>query len=181
MGRKGDLSATAPSCVSMDRMAGTDFDTFCQENYPSVERLALFITGDRADAQEVAQETFVRAFSHWRKVSGLASPEAWSHRVAANLAISTARRARVRRAFVPDRPQVVDGPEPLDAELMDALRELSPAQRAVVVLRFVEDFSVEQVATRLDKAPGTVRALTAQAMARLRSRLRPEEIVHDAE
>jgi RNA polymerase sigma-70 factor (sigma-E family) len=162
-------------------MSVTDFDTFCQETYPSVERLALFITGDRSDAQEVAQETFARTFSHWRKVSRLTSPEAWTHRVAANLAISTARRARVRRAFVPDRPRIVDGPEPSDSELMEAIGELSPAQRAVVVLRFMEDLSIEQVASRLDKAPGTVRALTAQAMARLRSRLRQEEIVHDGE
>ena len=160
-------------------MADEDFDEFCRRSYPSVERVAMFIIGNRSEAEEVAQEAFVRAYSHWSRVRVLASPESWVRRVAANLAISAARRARVRRAFRAEVRETVQPVEPPDGELLRALGSLSPAQRTVVVLRFAYDLSVEQVASELNKAPGTVRALTAQGLKRLRERLDVKEVSHD--
>jgi RNA polymerase sigma-70 factor (sigma-E family) len=160
-------------------MTESDFDDFCRLHYRSIERLAVFVTGDRSEAQEIAQEAFARAFSHWKRVQGLEAPEAWVQRVAANLAISAARRARVRRAFVPERRQAEEQPQRLDGEIVKQLKALTPSQRAVVVLRFLEDRSVEQVATELGKAPGTIRALTAQAMKQLRAQIPLHEEVGD--
>jgi RNA polymerase sigma-70 factor (ECF subfamily) len=150
-------------------MTDRDFDGFCRQHYGSTERVAVFVTGDRSEAQEIAQEAFARAFAHWKKVQLLERPEAWVQRVAANLAISSVRRARIRRAFVPERLRAAEQPERLDVEIAEALMALTPSQRAVIVLRFLEDRSVEQVANELGKAPGTVRALTAQGMTKLRS------------
>ena len=161
-------------------MAGDDFDRFCRDAYPSIVRLAYFVSGDRHEAEEIAQETLARAFARWTRVRSLAAPEAWARRVAANLAISARRRTRVRMAHVPDRDRTVELPEPPDPALMDALRTLTPAQRVVVVLRYMDDRSVEDVAAELGKAPGTVRALAAQGAARLRARLTYEEVHDDA-
>jgi DNA-directed RNA polymerase specialized sigma24 family protein len=69
------------------------------------------------------------------------------------------------------------GPEPPAVELFDALRGLSPSQRAVVVLRYYSDQSIEDVAQVLGKRPGTVRALASQGLARLRASMQGE--VHD--
>lgn len=147
------------------------FDDLWREHFGPVCRTAFLIVGDPEEARDVAQEAFVRAFQHWRKVSRYDRPEAWVHRVAANLAISSVRRAR-RAARV--RADVHD-PEIPDAELMDALAILTPAQRAVVALRFYLDWTVEDVAQALGKRPGTIRALTHQGIERLRSQLKEEQ------
>jgi RNA polymerase sigma-70 factor (ECF subfamily) len=69
----------------------------------------------------------------------------------------------------------VHDPDIPDAELMDALTILTPAQRAVVALRFYLDWTVEDVAQALGKRPGTIRALTHQGIERLRSQLKEEQ------
>ena len=81
---------------------------------------------------------------------------------------------------MPERLRAAAQPEPFDTDLVKALMTLTPSQRAVVVLRFLEDRSVEQVASQLGKAPGTVRALTAQAMQRLRAEVPRREVEDDA-
>ncbi|MEX0984690.1 MAG: sigma-70 family RNA polymerase sigma factor [Actinomycetota bacterium] len=154
----------------MDRDA---FEELWTMFFPAVTRTAYLILGDAEEARDVAQDAFVRAFQHWRKVSGLDRPEAWVHRVATNLAISAARRRRPARAEPePSSP----GPEPPDAELLAALTALTPSQRAVIALRYHLDWSIEDTARALGKRPGTVRALTHQGMERLRRDLPREPL-----
>ncbi len=158
------------------------FERFCREEYPSVVRTAYLITGDREEALDVAQEAFARAYQRWRHVSKMNSAGGWVTRVAANLAISWRRRQRLGRREVGDPGAVLAAldPEPVGDDVMAALATLTPAQRAVVVLRFFADQSVEQTATALGKRPGTVRALTSQAMSRLREFFDVEEANDDA-
>jgi RNA polymerase sigma factor (sigma-70 family) len=156
------------------------FERLCRDEYPSVTRTAYLITGDREEAVDIAQEALARAYERWRVVSQLDRPGAWLQRVAGNLAISWRRRQRyVSRAAL----QIEDRADRLapgsDLDLMEALQFLSPAQRAVVVLRYYADQPIDQVAKALDKQPGTVRALASQGLARLREFLR-EEVDDDA-
>jgi RNA polymerase sigma-70 factor (sigma-E family) len=161
----------------MDRFG---FEQFCRAHYTSVVRTAYLITGDSQEAYDIAQEAFSRAYERWRSVSAMDRPEAWVNRVASNLAVSWWRRRRLRRARATLDRGVVAPPSIPDPELTAALRELSPAQRAAVVLRFYADRSIEEVAGALGKRPGTVRALTAQGIARLRVLLEEDsEEVHD--
>lgn len=163
------------------------FEALCRREYPAVVRTAFLITSDREEAVDVAQEAFARAFQHWRKVSVMDRPGAWVQRVASNLAISFRRRRR----FWPgtgDAPGGEETEQRVEDELLlvEALQVLTPAQRAAVVLRYYADQSVEQAARALGKRPGTIRALTAQGMGRLREHFarggRPngEEEVEDA-
>lgn len=152
-------------------MSRDEFEQLWRQHFPSVTRTAYLILGDPEDAKEIAQEAFVRAFQHWRKVSGLDRPEGWLHRVAANLAIS-ARRRRRTVWLEPERP--VAEPEPPDDQLHAALATLTPSQRAVIAMRFYLDWSVDETARALRKRPGTVRALTHQGMERLRMSLGEE-------
>ena len=144
------------------------FDRFCRDHHTSVVRTVFLITGDRQEAEDLAQEAFARAFERWNTVAALDRPEAWVQRVAANLAVSWWRRAMVRRRAPVAAPEFVEAPELPDLELRQAILQLSPAQRAAIVLRFYADRSIEDVAETLGKRPGTVRALTAQGVARLR-------------
>ena len=145
------------------------FERLCRVEYPAVVRTAYLITGDREEASDVAQEALARAYERWDVVSELDRPGAWLQRVAANLSLSWRRRRRYEaRSAVEIEEHAEALTEGADLDLMDGLRFLTPAQRAVVVLRYYADQSVDQVATALQKRPGTVRALTSQGLARLR-------------
>jgi RNA polymerase sigma factor (sigma-70 family) len=65
-------------------------------------------------------------------------------------------------------------------DMLEALRSLTPSQRAAVTLRYYADWSVDEVARALGKRPGTVRALTSQAFTRLRALLQDEEVDDEA-
>jgi len=151
------------------------FEGLWRAQFASVARVAAGITGNIDDGADLAQETFARAYQHWNHVRSLDRPEAWLRQVAVRLAISQVRRAR-RKGAAADRSGAVDPPVAPDEELVRTLHLLTPGQRSVVVLRFYLDLSVEEVARLLHKRPGTVRALTHQAMTRLRSELRKESL-----
>lgn len=154
-------------------MSGGQFEVLYAREFPNVYRTAYLITGDRQEALDLAQETFVRAYERWRSVRRMDNPAAWVQRVVANLALSLQRRHRVRRRMAPRTLSDVPVPTgPLDPSLMDALRTLSPAQRTVIVLRYFADQSIQQVADALGKRPGTVTALSSQGLARLRIELK---------
>ena len=143
---------------------------------------AYLITGDREEAEDLAQEAFARAYERWGVVTNLDSPPAWLHTVVANLAMSSMRRLRVRRrAYRAAHDRPAQPPDPAaGVAFASSLQSLTPAQRAAIALRFYADLSVNQVAQALGKRPGTVRALTSQGLARLRSQF-TEEVFHESE
>src|SRR3989442_11243652 len=141
------------------------------------------MTADREEALDVAQEAFVRACERWRSVSRLDRPDLWTHRVAINVALSRRRRRKTEanaRARVSQERTGAPVWEEADQGLAVALQKLPPAQRAAVVVRYCLDQSVEQTAALLGKRPGTVRALTSQALARLRGLVQREGVSNEA-
>ena len=152
-------------------MEDPGFEALCRRNYGDVVRTAYLITGDASEAVDLAQEAFARAFEYWDRVSELDRPEAWLHRVVANLSRSWWRRRLLQRQRDRASDEVVPAPDVADPRLMAALRALPHAQRTAVVLRFYADRSIDEVAQTLGKRPGTIRALTSQGVARLRSSL----------
>jgi RNA polymerase sigma factor (sigma-70 family) len=144
-----------------------EFTRFYEAHRAEVFRTAYLMTTNREDAKDLTQETFTRALQHWKKVSEHENPGAWLQLVVGRLAISLHRRVQVRSKLQTTREETVIL-DPAEPAILEALRSLSAAQRIVVVLRFYRDQSVESVARMLGKRPGTVKALTAQALARLR-------------
>jgi RNA polymerase sigma-70 factor (ECF subfamily) len=159
--------------VSDQRQA---FEELWRREYPRVLRTVYLVTADINEAADVTQEAFIRAYERAGSVLRLDKPGAWVQRVAINLAISW-RRQRRRAHGVPAPPAVSSETDVPDPDLIAALQTLPPAQRAVIALRFYADQSVEDVARALRKRPGTVKALTHQAVARLREHLR--EVDHE--
>ena len=154
------------STQSMDRPG---FEELTRRHYTQVARVAFLVTGDREEALDVAQETFARAYERWGQVSAMENQVGWLIRVATNLSLSHRRRSTRLLRSGAVKTSTID--EPTDPTVAAALAMLTPAQRAAVVLRYFLDLSIEDSARVLGKRPGTVRALTSQATARLRERL----------
>jgi RNA polymerase sigma factor (sigma-70 family) len=120
------------------------------------------------DAEDVAQEALSRAWERWPAVSAHPDPEGWVFRTAFNLANSRWRRLRVERRphrLAPATVSEVDAP---DFEVRRAVAGLPPRQREAIVRRFFLDESVADASAAMGCAPGTVKALTHQAIEQLR-------------
>ena len=152
----------------MDDRENDEFGAFYEAHRREVFRTAYPIAGDREEARDLTQEALVRAFGRWSEVSHHEQPGAWLLTVVARLAISWRRRQAIRSKRTPPSTSAVEDDISYEPAVLEALRRLTPAQRAVVVLGFFADRSVEDVATALGKRPGTVKALTSQALDRLR-------------
>lgn len=147
---------------------------FCAEIRDRLVGSLTLYCGDRAVAEELAQDALVRTWEHWSRVRTMDAPEAWTFRTATNLANSWyRRRAAERRAKERLRGQRTAHHDPPDGSTAEVVRAavaaLPPKQRAVVIARFFLDLSVDQTATALGCAPGTVKATTSHAVARLRA------------
>ena len=107
-------------------------------------------------AQDVAQEAFVRTYTHWRRVQQYDRPDLWVHRVAVRLAIATAKQSR-RRGRAPLEADLVVGPTNPDVDLLRQVAKLPAAQRAAIVLFYLEDRPVAEVADLLQCSSATVK------------------------
>jgi RNA polymerase sigma factor (sigma-70 family) len=153
-----------------------EFSWFFRAEYPRVVRAAYVIVQDRDAAQDVAQEAFIRLLSHWKKVSRYDRPDAWVRRVAIRIAVKAAKRERRMVDDPPDR--VLPAEELPDPELMAAIKQLPPAQRAAVVLHYVEDYSMTEVARIMDCSASTARVHLHRARTKLATIL-GEEVAED--
>lgn len=135
-----------------------------------VGSLTLY-TGDRELAEDLAQETLIRACGHWNEVCALATPSAWTHRVAFNLAKSQFRRMLVRRRYQHiERLELVahDPDTPTRLAVRKAVEGLPEPQRRALVLRYFADLSVREVAALMGCPNNTVKTHTRRAIEALR-------------
>jgi RNA polymerase sigma-70 factor, ECF subfamily len=117
------------------------------------------VTGDLHEAEEIVQEAFTRAAARWSRLRDYDVPEAWVRRVAMNLAADRARTLRRQlRAAGRLRPPPEVPPATVEA-LAEALRSLPVRQRQVLVLHYLVDLPVDEVARTLDMPDGTVKSL----------------------
>jgi RNA polymerase sigma-70 factor (ECF subfamily) len=147
-----------------------DFDALFRESGAGVFRTLYAYTGGRKDvAEEAMAEAFARALA---RSGAIRDPVAWVYRTAFRLANEELRAERRRGAPPPD----AETPPPELTGLIDALRRLSPNQRAAIVLRHVLDLEVAEVARRMGVAAPTVRVHLHRGRKRLRELLGDEEV-----
>ncbi|TDX08321.1 SigE family RNA polymerase sigma factor [Kribbella sp. VKM Ac-2566] len=151
------------------RQAAEDFEEFAHVRTPHLYRTAWLLVGDRRQAEDLVQETLAKMFRAWRGISRIDNPAAYAQTVLARTFVSQWRRRLVEHPYA-EVPEIAQrqGDTELRVALQKALYELAPLDRAVLVLRFFEDRSVEQVALDLDKKPGAIRTRTSRALDRLR-------------
>ena len=147
-----------------------DFDVLFREAGSGVFRTLYAYTGGRRDiAEEAMAEAFARAIARSRTIR---DPVAWIYRTAFRLANDEVRGERRRGPA----PREEEAPPPELGGLIDALRRLSPNQRAAIVLRHVLDLDIAEVAHRMGTAQPTVRVHLHRGRKRLRELLGAEEV-----
>lgn len=148
-------------------------DEFCRRLHPRLVGTLHLYLGEPETARELAQDALVRVIERWSAVSVMEHPEAWTYRVAFNLA-----RSRLRRRLAERRAHARTGPQPTssgDVEVADvlsvrsAVATLPTRQREAVVLRYFCDLPLAEIADVMSCRTGTVKAHLHQAMANLRS------------
>jgi RNA polymerase sigma-70 factor (ECF subfamily) len=154
-----------------------DFTEFYRGTYPGLVAELYAYTGNLAEAQEIAQEAFVRAWSHWRKISSYDQPRAWVARVAYRLAVSRWRQARtsVRSWARHGPPPDVPSPSESSVALATALSRIPEPQRRAVVLHHMAGYSVAEIASFEGVADGTVKARLSRGRQRLSELLDDKE------
>jgi len=164
----------------MGEMAGEGVDRgMLSELYvayaPDGIRLAYLLTGDRALAEDLVQDAFVRLVGRLRHLREPAAFWTYLRRTIVNLATSHFRHRRVERAYlerVAAAPTTLaNANDELDETMHRILLELPQRQRAAIVLRFYEDLTDVQTAAVLACSPGTVRSLVSRGMQMLREEM----------
>jgi RNA polymerase sigma-70 factor (sigma-E family) len=172
------MIAPARGETAMTGSEGGRLAELYQAHAPAAVRLAYLLTGDRALAEDLVQEAFVRLFGRFRDLRNPDAFGAYLRTTVVNLARSHFRRAKVERAYVDREARSSQASSP-DAggrqEMWEALQRLRPRQRAAIVLRYYEDLTETQTAEVLGCAVGTVKSLVSRGIDRLREELRGSE------
>src|SRR3954468_18663678 len=153
-----------------------EFDDFYVALRPRLVRTAYAVSGDLGIAEDAVQSAFAKAYRSWRRISRLDSPEAYVRKMAVNEVLSSRRRAAWRHEVSrADPPEGTAGRTPEDGLVHDEVWRGAafppPRQRAVLVLRYYEDLTEQQIADALGCRPGTVKSQASAALATLRTRL----------
>jgi RNA polymerase sigma-70 factor (ECF subfamily) len=141
------------------------FEQFYRRHRDTIGRALALTLNDEMLGFEATDEAMARAYERWNTVSGYANPEGWVYRTGLNWARSFLRRRKRSRP----KDLLLVGPDVssdrlADTDLARALATLSDDHRAVVVLRFYSDWTVEQTARALDVAPGTIKSRLSRAL-----------------
>ncbi len=151
--------------------APPDFTVFFAEEHRALFKALYFVTGNRADAQELMQEAFLTLWERWDTIDRIDDPTGYLFRVALNGSRMRARAARrATRRLVP----VASSYDPFDEvnlreDVLRMLRSLTPRQRAALVLLDLYGYGSEDAAAIMRIRPSTVRALATQGRAVLRN------------
>ena len=151
-----------------------DFDRLYRTAYPRVYRTLTAILGDPAEAEDCAQDAFVKAYQAWKRWRPDAPAEAWIHRIAVNRAISIRRSSQLRTVGELirrlGRPSGGDDPAAVATrpDLLTALRSIPPKLAAAIVLRHYHGYNNREIAAALGVSERTVGTRLSQAAARLR-------------
>ena len=154
------------------------FEEFFEAESPTMFRRMCLLTGNRHEAEEVMQDAFLKVFERWERVRLMEDPTGYLYRTAFNLFNRRSKRAAMalRRAF--SVRESADEFAAADARFMveQGLSELSPRQRAAIVLTELLGYSSEAAGRVLGVRPGTIRALASQGRAVMRRTLEPEDV-----
>ncbi|WP_329085063.1 SigE family RNA polymerase sigma factor [Streptosporangium sp. NBC_01469] len=161
----------------MDRYEG--FQEFVRVRQQSLMRTAYLLTGNAHLAEDLLQTVLVRVAAHWAKIAD-GNPEAYARKALVNQTISWRRRKQVELpgAELPERAESGQSHDEATVRriaLRHALAQLTPKQRAVIVLRFYEDRTEHETAQLMGVSVGTVKSQTNYALSKLRA-LAPQEV-----
>jgi RNA polymerase sigma-70 factor (sigma-E family) len=158
--------------------AGSDAESFTEyvtTARAGLRRYALLLCGDWHEADDLVQDTLTNMFRRWPDISGHGEMNSYAHTALVHRFLSVHRQTRWQRETPhpapPERPCSPEHATDDRISMLACLRRLPPRQRAVIVLRFWEDLSIQQTAQAMGISPGTVASQHHRALATLRQSL----------
>jgi RNA polymerase sigma-70 factor (ECF subfamily) len=172
-----------PTVTVADDTSGTssppEFEAFFREHYRLVYRTAFGVTGRAEDAEDIVQSVFLKVLCRDSPMEFGRNPAGYLYRAALNLALDTVRRRRrhvlVRDdAFFESASPVADArdAEDLDNRLWQAVAELQPSSAHILILRYVHNHSLAEIARMLGSTRGTIAVSLFRSRARLKKIIR---------
>jgi RNA polymerase sigma-70 factor (sigma-E family) len=166
----GSIAEAAP--VRRGTVVDARLDDYVRGQWPSLLRYATALCGNPSEGEELVQSALVRVALRWPLVRDKDAPDAYVRRAILNGYLNVWRRLRTRETSMAELPESgsYDGTAGVADEDMvrRALQTLPPRQRAVLVLRYLEDRSEQQTADLLGCSVGTVKSQTSKGLAKLR-------------
>lgn len=148
-----------------------DYVEFVTARLPALRRLAWLLCGDEHRGDDLVQQAITSLYVRWPRMETVANPDQYVRRMLINAFLDERRRAWSRVRLLGDLPEPppADAPGVEDRELLRAaLAKVPPKQRAVLVLRFLCDLPVAEVADIVNCSVGTVKSQTSHGLANLR-------------
>lgn len=164
------MKATALTEQEDPLVVPVEFDDFYRSHYRDVARALSLTLGDASLGVEATDEAMTRAFQRWGVVRDFGNAPGWVYRVGLNWARSWLRKFRRERIGVYVE-RGYDDPPGVDPALDKALAELSVSHRAVIVLRYYLDWSIDDIAEALGVPTGTVKSRLKRGLEQLERRL----------
>jgi RNA polymerase sigma-70 factor (ECF subfamily) len=148
----------------------SDLEALFREHWPRAYRAAYLVVHDAAAAEDIAQESFLAAVRALDSFDRRRPFGPWLHRIAVNRAIDWARARKLRAETQEQDTPSVEAAEP-DESLLPALASLDPEQRAVIVLRYLLEYTPGEIAELLELPRGTVNSRLRRGLDKLRGKL----------
>ena len=147
------------------------FESFYTGTSPRLLRFAYGLTGDMAEAQDLAQEAYARAWPRWKRLRRYENPESWLRLVVTRLAVDRLRWLGVRRVRAPRESAVVPPPDEEMLTLVAALKQLPMTQRKALVLHYFLDMPVAEIAAETGTNVNTVKTWLSRGRANVAAHL----------
>jgi len=156
----------------------SDFDECYRTTSRRLFSYAYALTGDWAEAQDVVQEAYAKAWRQWSRLSRYQDVEGWLRLIVHRQTVDSWRRLRRWRRAMPllTTPERVDGADELTVVVSQALRELPVAQRRVMALHYLFDLPVAQIAVDTGMPVSTVTTWLARGRAAMSAALEAKEV-----
>lgn len=171
-------SRSQPPATTVTAVESGAFESAVAPLYGGLVRRLVLVLGDTDEAQDIAQDAYLRAFRAWERFNGT-DARAWLYTIALRLAFNQMRR---RRRWLAAIRRIDPKPwrDPADPDLWAALEDLDPRTRSALLLNVVDGYSQVEIAEMLSVPVGTVSSWISRGRARLREALTPSPDGPDA-
>ena len=167
--RSSPLAATRSQLATASVTDPAAFEVAVRPHYANLVRRLVVVLGDENDAQDVAQETYLRAFRSWDRFDG-GDVRAWLYTIGLRLAFNQLRGRRRWLAAI-QRIEPRTWTDPSDPDLWAALRTLDPRTRTALLLSAVDGYTQREIGVILGAPEGTVASWLSRGRAALRREL----------
>ena len=150
------------------RGSAADLERLFREHWPRAFRAARLVTGDAAAAEDIAQEAFIAAIRNLDRFDRRRLFAPWLHRIVVNRAIDWTRARKLRAEVELGDVAAAAAPDRESDQMLSGISELSPEHRAVIVLRYVLEYTPGEIATLLELPRGTVNSRLRRGLDKLK-------------